>query len=39
LGFDPGDAVTLAIDGAAAHVFTADGTAQHPEPPTIPSRA
>ncbi len=28
----PGDAVTLAIDGAAAHVFTADGTAHHPEP-------
>lgn len=28
----PGDAFTLAIDGAAAHVFTADGTAHHPEP-------
>ena len=28
----PGDAAVLAIDGAAAHVFTADGTAHHPEP-------
>lgn len=27
----PEDAVMLAIDGAKAHVFTADGTAHHPE--------
>jgi multiple sugar transport system ATP-binding protein len=27
----PGDAVTLAINGAKAHVFTAGGTAHHPE--------
>ncbi len=28
----PADAVTLAINGAAAHIFTADGGAHHPEP-------
>ena len=28
----PGDAVNLAIDGAAAHIFAADGTAHHPAP-------
>jgi multiple sugar transport system ATP-binding protein len=28
----PGDAVRLFIDAAAAHIFTADGTAHHPEP-------
>ncbi|MCX9147933.1 ABC transporter ATP-binding protein [Erythrobacter sp. WG] len=28
----PGEAVTLAVDAAAAHVFTADGTAHHPGP-------
>ncbi len=27
----PGDEVLLAIDAAAAHVFSADGTAHHPE--------
>ncbi len=27
----PGDSVTLTIDAAAAHLFTADGTAHHPE--------
>jgi multiple sugar transport system ATP-binding protein len=29
----PGDPITLAIDGAAAHLFLADGTALHPEQP------
>lgn len=28
----PGDAIALAIDGAAAHLFTADGTGLHPKP-------
>lgn len=28
----PGEEVHLAIDGAAAHIFTDDGTALHPEP-------
>jgi multiple sugar transport system ATP-binding protein len=28
----PGEAVALAIDGAAAHLFLADGTALHPRP-------
>jgi multiple sugar transport system ATP-binding protein len=28
----PGDGVNLSIDGAAAHLFTADGAAHHPEP-------
>lgn len=28
----PGDKVTIAIDAAAAHIFTADGSAHHPEP-------
>jgi multiple sugar transport system ATP-binding protein len=27
----PGDAVTVAIDADAAHIFVADGTAHHPE--------
>jgi len=28
----PGDAVTLALDADAAHIFTAGGAAHHPEP-------
>jgi multiple sugar transport system ATP-binding protein len=28
----PGDAVTLSVRAEAAHIFTADGTAHHPEP-------
>ncbi len=28
----PGEAVNLSIDTAAAHIFTVDGTAHHPEP-------
>ena len=27
-----GDPIGLRIDGAAAHLFNADGTARHPEP-------